>query len=128
MDLDARVRMAAFNFLTAQTRLLGEVLPRTLLPKGFPFESQRVRLIGPQGVFKPAALPELPLTITTVEGQAPPYEDKIGNDGLIRYRYRYRGTNPDHHDNVDYTAISRSVTVVIDTRNVAGVRDNVVKA
>jgi len=32
------------------------------------------------------------------------------------------------HDNVDYTAISRSVTVVIDTRNVAGVRDNVVKA
>ncbi|MDA1093571.1 MAG: nucleotide sugar dehydrogenase [Acidobacteria bacterium] len=32
------------------------------------------------------------------------------------------------HDNVDYAAISRSVTVVIDTRNVAGVRDNVVKA
>ena len=74
MDLDARVRMAALNFFTAQTRLLGEVLPRTLLPKGFPFESQRVRLIGPQGIFKPAALPELPLTITTVptvEGQAP---------------------------------------------------------
>jgi UDP-N-acetyl-D-glucosamine dehydrogenase len=32
------------------------------------------------------------------------------------------------HENVDYAAISRSVTVVIDTRNVAGVRDNVVKA
>ena len=32
------------------------------------------------------------------------------------------------HENVDYTAIGRSVTVVIDTRNVAGVRDNVVKA
>ena len=32
------------------------------------------------------------------------------------------------HDNVDYTAISRSVTVVIDTRNVAGARDNVVQA
>ena len=32
------------------------------------------------------------------------------------------------HENVDYAAISSSVTVVIDTRNVAGVRDNVVKA
>jgi len=32
------------------------------------------------------------------------------------------------HESVDYAAISRSVTVVIDTRNVAGVRDNVVKA
>ena len=84
MDLDARVRMAAFNFLTAQTRLLGEVLPRTLLPKGFPFESQRVRLIGPQGIFKPAALPELPLTITTVptvEGQAPPTRTKSVTTG-----------------------------------------------
>ena len=32
------------------------------------------------------------------------------------------------HNNVDYTAISRSVTVVVDTRNVAGARDNVIKA
>ena len=77
MDLDARVRVAAFNFLADQTRLLGEVLPRTLLAQGFPFEGTRVRLLGPhQGIFKPAILPELPLTITTVpivEGQERPY-------------------------------------------------------
>ena len=101
IDLDARVRVAAFHFLAEQTRLLGEVLPRTLLAQGFPFEGRQVRLIGPQGIFKPAILPELPLRISTVpivEGQERPYEDKIGEDGLIRYRYR--GTNPDHHENV----------------------------
>ena len=35
-------------------------------------------LIGPQGIFKPAVLPEMPLSITTVPiklGQARPYED-----------------------------------------------------
>ena len=101
MDLDARVRTAAFNFLADQTRLLGEVLDRTLLSSGFQFEGSQVRLIGPQGIFKPAILQELPLTITTVptvEGQERPYEDQIGENGLIVYRYR--GTNPDHHENV----------------------------
>ena len=101
MDLDARVRVAAFNFLAKHTRLVGEVLPRTLLARGFAFEGRQVRLIGPQGIFKPAILPELPLTITTVptvEGQARPYEDEIGADGLIVYRYR--GTDPDHYENV----------------------------
>ena len=101
MDLDARVRVAAFSFLAEQTRLVGEVLPRTVLARGFPFEGKHVRLIGPQGIFKPAILPELPLTITTVptvEGQDRPYDDQIGEDGLILYRYR--GTDPDHHENV----------------------------
>ena len=83
MDLDARVHVAAFNFLAEQTRLRGEVLPRTLLARGFPFEGKQVRLIGPQGIFKPAILPELPLTITTVptvEGQARPYEGACAVD------------------------------------------------
>ncbi len=48
MDLDARVRVAAFNFLAEQTRLMGEVLPRTLLAQGFAFEGSRVRLLAPQ--------------------------------------------------------------------------------
>lgn len=57
--------------------------------------------MGPQGIFKPAALPDAPLSITTVpvvEGKARPYEDEVGADGFLRYRYR--GTNPLHHDNV----------------------------
>ena len=82
MDLDARVRVAAFTFLSEQTRLLGEVLPRTQLAQGFAFEGRHVRLISPQGIFKPAILPELPMTITTVPtvaGRDRPYEDEIGD-------------------------------------------------
>ena len=60
MDLDARVRVAAFNFLAEQTRLLGEVLPRSLLAQGFAFEGSQVRLIGPQGIVKPSILPGCP--------------------------------------------------------------------
>ena len=55
--LDQRVRAAAFAFLTEQTSLRGDVLPRDLLAQGFVFEGQRVPLLGPQGIFKPRILP-----------------------------------------------------------------------
>jgi len=99
-DLDSRVRSRAFQFLEEQTRLHGEILPRPLLASGFEFDGRRVPLIGPQGIFKPAVLPEMPLTITTVpviEGEPRPYEDEVGSDGFLRYRYR--GTDPTHRDN-----------------------------
>ena len=100
-DVDPRVRLAAFAFLTEQSRLHQEVLPRRLLEQGFVFEGRRVPLVGPQGIFKPAVLRDLPLTITTspvIEGRSCPYEDEVDNQGLIRYRYR--GTDPRHHENV----------------------------
>ena len=84
-DLDTRVRAAAFQFLREQMELRGdEVLPREVLAKGFEFEGQRVPLIAPQGIFKPAVLPEMPLSITTVpvvEGEDRPYDDGVGPDG-----------------------------------------------
>jgi len=83
-DLDGRVRLRAFEFLTEQTQLHGEVLPRETLAAGFELEGMRVPLIGPQGIFKPAILPEMPLSITTVpvvEGRERPYEDDLGPDG-----------------------------------------------
>ena len=99
-DHDHRIRLAAFRFLEEQTRLHGPVLSRRILAEGFIAEERRILLIGPQGIFKPAAM-ELPLSITTVpifEGRPRPYEDEIGDDGLIRYRYR--GRDPEHPDNV----------------------------
>jgi putative restriction endonuclease len=100
-DLDTRVRTRAFQFLREQMELHGdEVLPRDVLAKGFEFEGQRVPLIAPQGIFKPAVLPEMPLSITTVpvvEGEDRPYDDGVGPDGFLRYRYR--GTDPMHRDN-----------------------------
>jgi putative restriction endonuclease len=102
-DLDARVRLAAFDFLEGQVRLAGEdtSIRREVLQHGFTFEGQRVSLLGPQGIFKPRILPEIPLSITTVpavEGVRRPYDDAFGEDGLLRYRYR--GRDPSHRDNV----------------------------
>jgi putative restriction endonuclease len=92
---DARVRSAAFEWLSAQVGAHGDVLPRQLLAEGFVLDGVRVPLLGPQGIFKPQVLSEVPLSITTApEG---PYDDAFGSDGLLRYRYR--GTNRDHPEN-----------------------------
>jgi len=92
---DARVRSAVFEWLASQAATYGDVLPRVLLAEGFRLDGIRVPLIGPQGIFKPRVLRDVPLSITTApEG---PYDDAFGGDGLLRYRYR--GTDPDHPDN-----------------------------
>ena len=96
---DARVRSAAFTFLDGEVRRTGsDVLPRELLGQGFVLDGHRVPILGPAGIFKPAVLAEMPLSITTVpveEGEAPPYRDVIGHEGLLRYCYR--GTDPSHN-------------------------------
>jgi putative restriction endonuclease len=113
-DVDGRVRTAAFDFLRAQTARHGEVLPFALLSQGFELDGRRVPLLSMQGIFKPAVLPEMPLTIRTkapVEGEDPPYDDAIGTDGLLRYRYR--GTDSQHHDNVGLRlAMQRGVPLI----------------
>ena len=102
METDRLVRLAAFEFLERQTRMHGDVLPRSVLSEGFEFDGRRVQLVGPQGIFKPQILTSgIPLTVTTappVAGRDRPYDDSIGEDGLLRYRYR--GTDPRHRDNV----------------------------
>src|SRR5690348_1362163 len=57
--------------------------------------------MGPQGILKPASVPAMPLSITTVPvvpGKPRPYEDEEGVGGLITYRYR--GDDPHHPNNV----------------------------
>lgn len=39
LDVDARVRIATFDFLGEQVLLHGEVLPRTRLAQGFQFRA-----------------------------------------------------------------------------------------
>lgn len=91
---DTAVRHAAFSWLEQQVQLHGDVLPRTLLAAGFEFQGQRVPLLGPQGIFKPAII-DLPISITTVPNG--PYDDGYLTESLIRYKYR--GTDPQHRDN-----------------------------
>jgi putative restriction endonuclease len=91
--------MAVFEHLTLLVERHGDALPRQALQDGAPFEGQRIRLIGPQGIFKPSQF-RLPLSITTappVPGREPPYPDRAEGDLL---RYSYRGTDPQHRDNV----------------------------
>jgi putative restriction endonuclease len=100
-DRDTRVRLAAFKFLDDQVRLLGEVLPLNVLRNGFVFDGDRVPLMNAvQGIFKPAVLSDMPLSITTTAPkvrQEQPYDDVMTEQGLL---YRYRGQDPKHPDNV----------------------------
>lgn len=66
----------------------------------FEFEGMRIALRDRQrGIRKPSVLPAA-LSITTVyrtEGAARPYEDGVGPDGLIRYKWR--GEDGEHPEN-----------------------------
>lgn len=67
----------------------------------FEFEGRRIPLMDPQrGIRKPAhmsAALSIRTSFTPV-GEVPPYEDSQGPDGLLRYKYR--GQDPDHPENV----------------------------
>lgn len=95
MDIDHKIRMAAFSWLANQQNLIGDVLPRKLLEKGFIYDNLRIPLVSPQGIFKPKIM-EMPLSITTAPKG--PYDDSFSYDGYLIYRYR--GTDPQHSDNV----------------------------
>lgn len=112
MSLDQRVRLAAFQFLD-QLRREHDLLARAVLARGFEFEGERVPLMNPQGIFKPR-LCELPLSITTVpvrDDRPRPYDDVVGEDGLLRYRYR--GTDPRHPDNARLREAGRLHTPLV---------------
>jgi putative restriction endonuclease len=93
--LDARIRTATFDWLSDQVARHADVLPRSLLTEGFLLDGSWIRLLGPQGIWKPAVM-DVPLSIATVPSG--PYDDGFDHDGVLHYRYR--GTDPSHRDNV----------------------------
>ena len=99
---DAIVRRAAFDWLAEQVARHDDVLPWSVLIRGFDFKGVRVPLVSMQGIFKPMVC-ELPLSIrTAVDG---PYDDRTGDEG--RFLYAYRGTNPNHRDNTGLRELMR---------------------
>lgn len=99
---DHIVRKEAFAWLEAMRAAAGIadgeglVLPRKVLAEGFLIQGARVPLVGPQGIFIPAASDSnLPLTITTSPNG--PYDDGFIDDKTLLYRYR--GTDPNHREN-----------------------------
>jgi putative restriction endonuclease len=90
-ELDNSIRLNSFNWLNEQIEILGEdVLPRTLLEKGFLFKNEQIHLVGPPGIWKPRIM-QLPLSITTTAGG--PYEDSDINSGFFEYRYQGQDRN-----------------------------------
>ncbi len=105
---DHTLRHAAFSWLQEQVAVHGDVLPRELLTEGFYHNGERVTFLGPQGIWKPRVF-ELPLSITTVISG--PYRDSFSHDGYLLYKYR--GTDPNHRDNVGLReAMKRQVPLI----------------
>lgn len=94
--MEDQIRIASFQWLREQTSIYGDVLPRSLLEKGFEFDGQRVTVVGPSGIWKPQMFERIPLSVTTTYDG--PYEDSFTKEGFLYYRYR--GTDPFHRDNV----------------------------
>ncbi len=98
-ELDDDLRRSAIEWLKARTNDgLGFISSQELLD--FTFRGQPFRLMDPQrGIRKPAML-SAALSIRTVyrgDGRERPYEDGLGSDGLLRYKWR--GDDADHPEN-----------------------------
>lgn len=92
----AAVRTSAFAWMRVQTVRQDDTLTRAALEQGFEHQGNRVRLVGPQGIFKPAQINYYPLSITTTTNG--PYADSFDAGGMYLL-YSYRGTDPDFHEN-----------------------------
>lgn len=109
-SLDRQIRVAAFHWLNERKLAHGEVFSRSELQAGFLHEGERVGIVGPKGIFKPSSIPSLPLSITTIPGG--PYDDDL-RDGASVIHYRYRGTDPNHPDNIGLRHAMKSQTPLI---------------
>lgn len=95
MDLDKQIRLAAFNWLTEQVDMHGDVLPKKVIDNSFRFKGEKIHLMSPKGIHKPRQM-EYPLTITTSpEG---PYDDSFDEEDFLLYKYEK--DDPMHYSNV----------------------------
>jgi putative restriction endonuclease len=97
-DLDTRVRLAMFAHLDRVSAAHPDGIPSALV-NSFTFDGVPMRLIVQPGIRKPAQL-SAALTIRTTytpTGVEAPYEDTVGPDGTLRYKWR--GTDSGHPDN-----------------------------
>lgn len=107
--MEEQIRLSAFNWIKTQCEIYNDVLPRKILETGFEFQGHRITLVGPSGIWKPRQLSLMPISITTVLNG--PYEDAITDDGFLSYKYR--GTDPNHRDNVGLRTAMETKTPLI---------------
>ena len=99
-DQEALIRAAAMDWLSARIAREQETVTRAELA-AWEYEGIRIPLVDRgRGIRKPRGF-ESALSITTTytpAGRRPPYEDNVGGDGLLRYKYRLQ--QPNHADNI----------------------------
>lgn len=96
---DDRLRSAAIAYVAALDDRNGGFVKEDEL-NAFEFEGKRIALLQHMRGIRVVAGLEAALTIRTTYRLRPedrPYEDDPGPDGLLRYKWR--GTDPDAHDN-----------------------------
>lgn len=97
-DLDTRVRLAMFAHLDRIKAAHPDGISSDIY-NTFTFDGAPMRLIVQPGIRKPAQL-SAALTIRTTftaHGADAPYDDEVGADGIVHYKWR--GTDPAHPDN-----------------------------
>jgi len=98
-DVEPRIRAAAFAHLDQLRAAHPDDSLRSADINTFMFDGRATKLIVQTGIWKPAGL-DAALSIRTTytpPSELPPYEDDIGTDGFVRYKFR--GTDPNHSDN-----------------------------
>ncbi len=100
IDEDDELRAAAFAFIRSLTARTGGLVRRTDL-RAFTFRGRRISLEqNMRGIRVVSGLPAA-LSILTTYRERPeerPYDDRVGEDGYPRYKWR--GTDPESFDNV----------------------------
>jgi putative restriction endonuclease len=100
LDLDWRLRLAAFAALPAMRDAGGGVVRLADLERGFEFEGKRIPLMNARrGIWRPHQLGRdgAALSVVTTppkRGKAPPYDDQVASDDG-KFVYRYEGDDPD---------------------------------
>jgi putative restriction endonuclease len=97
-DVDERLRLAVFAHLDQLSAAHPDGIPSRII-NTFVFDGTPMPLVVQPGIWKPKQL-DAALTIRTTytpPGQEAPYEDTVGPDGLVRYKWR--GTDPAHAHN-----------------------------
>lgn len=97
---DSALRAATFAKIEELREIYAGRVPRSALMEGISLNGIRIPIWNYQkGIFKPAALGPDGAALSIQTSVESPYEDEHDlNSGKIVYKYR--GTDPNHHDNV----------------------------
>jgi putative restriction endonuclease len=99
-DIDFELRIATFAHVDRLAKDAGGLVSSSQLNEGITFRGERVPIWNQQkGIFRPRILRESGAALTVQTSFDSPYDDRL-DPGDDRFVYRYRGTDPNHPDNV----------------------------